>query len=348
MGKFYLVNGTQVRASLNMADVIPEIEKVYRLKSAGKCGVFPVVTHEWIKGTKDMDIKSGYIDDLVSIYGLKALTYIESNSEQGLDCLTGTMMVFDSQTGQLKGILDSAGITGYRTGAAGAIGSKYLARPDSQTLLIIGAGNQAFYNLAGNLMVMKRIKRVFVCNPTGLQRAAGFASGIKERLERDIFAPQKEPDIAARLDFNCEAVALEDLGKAAEQADIIVTTTPARSPILKKEWIREGVHINCIGADMEGKEEIDKEIFAKARVIVDDIVQATTIGETEIPVKEGIIRKEDIIGEIGGVIEGKVKGRISEKDITIFDSTGLALQDLITAEFILRKAEASGLPQYEL
>jgi len=347
VGEFHIINSMQVKAFMNMAELIPEIEKAYRYKARNEGGVFPVITHEWIVGSKDMDIKSGYIDGDVKIYGLKALTYIEENQKRGLPCLTGTMMVFNSQTGQLKGVLDSGHITGFRTGAAGAIGSKYLARPDSKNLLLVGAGKQALFNLAGNLLVMEGLERVMVCDPANPQGAAGFIHGLKERLWDEIFSVAA-PNQKEKLNFNCQAVPMEELEAAAMAADIIVTTTPSRNPILKDKWISEGVHINCIGADMEGKEEIEKEIFARARIVVDDITQAISIGETEIPVKQGVISREDIVCEIGQLIEGGAKGRCSDKDITIFDTTGLALQDLITAEYLIRKAEEAGQEKFKI
>jgi len=324
-----------------MEELIPEIEMAYRLKATKEGGVFPVITHEWIEGIKDMDIKSGYIDGDVSIYGLKALTYIEENQEKGLPCLTGTMLVFDSQTGRLKGVLDSGEITGFRTGAAGGIGSKYLARQDSKNLLLVGAGKQAFSNLASNLLVMDGLEHITVCDPVNPQGAEQFIDGLKDRLLNEIFI-KAAPVQKDKLNFTCEAVPLEGLKPAVMAADIIITVTPARSPIVKDEWIKEGVHINCIGSDMVGKEEIEKEIFARARVIVDDINQAVSIGETEIPVKQGIIKQEDIVSEIGQIIVGQKKGRLSDKDITIFDTSGLALQDLMSAEYLLKKAEDAG------
>ena len=344
---FYLINNDQVSQSLDMLSVIENVEKAYILKSKKEAGLFPVITHEWIQGSKDMDIKSGYIDGDVNIYGLKALTYIEENQGKGLPALMGIMMIFDSKTGLLKGILDSRSITGYRTGAAGGIGSKYLARKDSETLMLVGAGNQAFFNLAANILIMENIKKVLVYHYADFNKASAFALDVKERLQSKIFFRYAgRSNLASKLNFSIEAVKSPE--EAARQADIIVTATPSRSPLIKKEWLKKGVHINCVGADMEGKQEIESGIFAGARVFVDDIRQAVTLGETEIPVKKGIIREEDIIGEIGDVISGKKTGRTSNDDITLFDTTGISLQDLVTAEFLLETAQKNGLKKYEL
>lgn len=135
--------------------------------------------------------------------------------------------------------------------------------------------------------------------------------------------------------------------KNSNQANLfpIVTATPSRKPLIKKEWVKKGTHFTCIGVDMEGKQEIDENIFSMARVFVDDINQATNVGETEIPIKKGIIAKENIIiiGEIGEVILGKVPGWVSKDDITIFDSTGIAHQDLLTAHYLIKIAKEKGL-----
>lgn len=344
---FFLIGHDWVTKTLDMLPVIREVERAYLLKTGGKGGVFPVITHEWEPGVRDMDIKAGFLDGDINIYGLKALTYMEGNSALGLPPLSGTMLLFNSLTGQLLGILDSRAITGYRTGAAGGIGSKYLARRDSKTLLLVGAGNQALFNLAANLLVMEHLQEVLVFDPLSPAAAERFAREAPQRLRDGVFGRYRQrADLMARLEVSFEAAA--DLETAVGRADIIVTTTPSREPLIRREWLRAGVHLNCVGADMEGKEEVDPEIFAVARVVVDDIGQAVALGESEIPVKTGVIAREDILCEIGEVIAGGVQGRRSDADITLFDTTGLALQDLVTAKYLLDMARRDNLPGYQL
>ncbi|WP_432663105.1 ornithine cyclodeaminase family protein [Wukongibacter baidiensis] len=350
MFDFYLISNDRVKESLDMLSVISQVEKAYLLKSQNEALLFPVITHDWVVGKKDMDIKSGCFGGEVNVFGLKALTYMEDNDAFNLPRLSGTMMIFNSLNGQLLGLLDSRSITGLRTGAAGAIGSKYLARKDSETLLIIGSGNQAFYNLAGNLLVMDNLKKVLIYDPLNKESAEAFASGVRERLIEEIFnkysSSENYESLIKKTDVKYEAV--EDLRSAAEVADIIVTVTPARSPLLQKDWIKKGVHINCVGADMEGKQEIDENIFSDAKIVVDDMHQATSIGETEVPIKKGVISPEDIHSEIGNIILGEQPARTSEDEITVFDTTGLALQDLIVAKHLLDLAEKDNLPKYKL
>lgn len=350
MSKFYLINDQRVNESLDMYSVIQKVEDVYKLKAQKQTKLFPVITHDWIVGKKDMDIKSGLIGGEIDVYGLKALTYMESNDQENLPRLTGTMMLFDSTNGQLKGILDSRSITGLRTGAAGGIGAKYLARKDSKTLLIIGSGNQAFYNLAATLMVMDQIEEVYVYDPVQVESAIKFVETVEKRLQNEILNKYDQADQANAFEENFKVTysAIEDLETYTKKADIIVTVTPSRKPLIMKSWVKKGTHINCIGSDMEGKQEIDEMLFKDAVVVVDDMHQATSIGETETAIKTGLISEDDIRSEMGGIILNTSIGRSSDEEITIFDTTGLALQDLVVASHLLDQAEKDNLRTYEL
>ncbi len=147
--------------------------------------------------------------------------------------------------------------------------------------------------------------------------------------------------LAKKYDINF--VATDDIEKSTGEADIITTATPSYKPLIKEGWVKKGTHLTCIGADMEGKQEIDENIFSKARIFVDDLEQAIHVGETETSIKKGMIKKEDVAGEIGEIIMGTKPGRLSDDEITIFDSTGIAHQDLLTATHALKIAQEKGL-----
>lgn len=132
---------------------------------------------------------------------------------------------------------------------------------------------------------------------------------------------------------------------ALADSDIVITVTPSKTPLIKKEWVKPGTHFSCIGADAEGKEEIDPQIMADAKVFVDDMVHCVASGEVEVPIKAGIISEADIIGEIGQLILGKKQGRVSDSDITIYDATGMALLDLAAAKAALDAADDQQLGQ---
>ncbi|MCL1983044.1 MAG: ornithine cyclodeaminase family protein [Clostridiales bacterium] len=340
-----ILNLEQTEEVLEMKTVIKDIEEVYAMKSRGAGKLFPLVFHEFEPGVADMDIKSGLLED-AGIFGLKLVSWFSGNAEKGMPLLTGTVMVFDITTGKPLGLLSAEHLTGMRTGAAGAIGAKHLARKGSENLLMVGAGHQATYQVAASLIALDNIRKVRVYDPLLSDNTVSFAARIKSVLMGS-FLSKYDPGsedyetVAKKFDVAFEAVS--DIKSAVENSDVIITATPAHKPIVSNEWVREGTHFSCIGADMSGKQEIDERIFSRARVFVDDIVQAVNVGECEIPVKKGMIAKDSIIGEIGDLICGSKEGRLSERDITIFDSTGIALQDLMVANRALKSAEEKNI-----
>lgn len=345
MSKVRILNHEVIDQVLDMKQVIEAVEKVYTLKSVGKTDLFPMVFYEFERGKADMDIKSGYLKG-ENIYGLKLVSWFGDNNKLGLPLLYGTTMIFDSMTGKPIGILNAEHVTGMRTGAAGAIGAKYLARKDSESLLMVGTGHQSAFQIAATLIAMDNIKTVRIYSPINRDKAKSLSSMIKEKLEKDFLSKYEKgtalyESISKKFDVSFEAV--YDIKEAVGKSDIIITATPARSPLIMKEWVRKGTHFSCVGADMEGKQEIDENIFSTARVYVDDMDQAVNVGETELPIKKGVISKEDIIAEIGDVISGKAIGRTSDDDVTIYDTTGIALQDLMVSKLALEIAEAKGL-----
>ncbi|MEL7647723.1 MAG: ornithine cyclodeaminase family protein [Sedimentibacter sp.] len=318
---------------LKMNDVINVVENVYRSKSENKTCVFPLIFHEFEPGVADMDIKSGWLKES-NIFGLKLVSWFGENVKKDLPALIGAIMVMDSTTGVPIGILDGAHITGMRTGAAGALGAKYLARPDSKTLLIVGAGHVSTFQMAATLLLFPDLKTVMIYDPMNFNTAITKAETIKDTLKNNF-------DI--KVDEKVKFTAVSDIKDATGISDIIITVTPSRKPIIMKEWVKPGTHFSCIGADMSGKEEIDPEIFRDARVFGDDITQCINVGETEIPVALGIISKEHIAGEIGDIISGKTTGRENNDQITIFDATGIALLDLATAKLALDEAKRNSM-----
>lgn len=314
---------------LRMNDVIGVVENVYKAKSEDKTCVFPLIFHEFEPGVADMDIKSGWLKD-ESIFGLKLVSWFGENIKKGLPALVGTIMVVDSNTGVPTGFLDGAHITGMRTGAAGALGAKYLARPDSKVLLLVGAGHVSTFQIAASLLLFPELETVMIYDPINFETASNKANTIAGTL-RDNFG------IDAGKNVNFTAVS--DIEDATGKSDIIITVTPSKKPIIMKEWVKPGTHFSCIGADMSGKEEIDPEIFRGARIFGDDIPQCINVGETEIPMASGVISRENIAGEIGDIISGKTAGRENNEQITIFDATGIALLDLATAKLALDEAK---------
>ena len=166
-------------------------------------------------------------------------------------------------------------------------------------------------------------------DPVNYPQAQDLAAKIKAQLKEEF-----------KVDADgVEFVAEESIEKAVADSDAVITVTRATKPMIMKEWVKPGTHFSCLGSDMEGKEEIDGEIFQGAKIYADDIAQCIRVGEMEIPLKEGTIKKEDITGEIGDLLCGNIVGRENDSEITIFDATGLYILDLVAAKVAITKAK---------
>lgn len=320
MHKIFVLSEEDTKQLLELEEVIEAIENVYKEKSSGSGKVFPLVFHEFEKGVADMDIKSGTLDKM-GVYGLKLVSWFGNNPSKGLPSLSGIVMLFDSSTGLPIGTISAEHMIGMRTGAAGAIGAKYLARNNSEVMLMVGSGHQASYQIRAMQTVIKGLKKVFVYDPINFESAKGFISKFEYKLD------------------SIEYIPVQDLETSVANSDIIVTATPSKKPLIMKEWVKAGTHFSCMGSDMSGKQEIDENILKSAKLFTDDILQSVSVGEFEVGINNGTITKEDIICEIGDVLNGEYDGRTSDNDITVFDSTGIGLQDIAAGYIAIQKAK---------
>lgn len=325
---------------MNLADmdrILKSVEDIYTAKAKDETVVWPTVFYDFQTGEKDMDIRSGYIRGQ-ELHGLKVINWTAANQNLGLPALIGVILVFDTNTGLPIGMLDGGLITGMRTGCAGAIGAKYLARKNPKTLFVLGAGNQAFYQVGAFLKTFPSLTKIYVADPVAPEGADRFVREIAGRLEKELHIQEASVEF---ISSSCQ----EDMADAVGASDMVVTVTPARAPVIRKEWVRPGTHFSCIGSDMEGKEEIDPELFRDAVVYCDDLEHAMEVGEMEIPLKTGVIQSRDLKGEIGQCILGQTPGRIDDNQITIYDACGMALLDIATAKALLELAEKNGIGQ---
>jgi alanine dehydrogenase len=254
--------------------------------------------------------------------GIKWVNVHPNNPSKGLPTVMATTLLNDPQTGKLLCVINASSLTDMRTGAAGGVAAKYLARRDSSVIGIIGSGHQAWAQaLAYKEVFGPRIKliKVYSRHP---EHADAFAGRVRAELGYD-------------------AQAYKTVREATD-ADIVATVTPARSPVLKAEWVKPGTHINAIGADAPGKQELETALTLKARIFVDSIEQASHSGEVNVPISQGLLKKEKIAGTIGEVIIGKIPGRTNDTEITIFDSTGLAIQDMAVGHIVYERALKDG------
>lgn len=326
MSVIKVLSAEDVERLFTIPMAIKAVERAYIEKYTGQGGAWPMVFHEFDPGHADLDIKSGHLCG-AGVYGLKVVSWFGDNPGKGLPALFGTSLVFDLTTGEPRALVNAGPITDYRTGAAAAIGAKYLARPNAKTLLLCGCGALAPYLVSAALFALPGLERVLLTNPRNPEKAEKLCPAITEKVD--------ELMKAGGGSRQAEIVPTQ-LEPGVKQADVIFTATPAYEPYLKTEWVRPGTHLSCIGADMSGKEEVEAELFRTARVFGDDEGQCLSVGECEIPHKKGILDR--LRGELGAVVAGVVPGRTDPEDITIFDSTGIALQDLASVADVLEAA----------
>ena len=266
--------------------------------------------------TGDFRTMPAYLPSL-SIAGVKVVNVHPDNPKKGLPTVMALTIILDIATGQPTAILNATRLTNLRTGAAGAIAAKYLSPKKEVVIGLIGTGQQA---LAQVMAIAQELRiqevRVWSRNPVN---AESFAAGLHL------------PD--------CHSVPITQ----ACDCDLLVTTTPSRSPLVKSEWIHDGTHINAIGADAPGKEELDPQILKRSTVFVDDPVQAVHSGEINVPISTGAFTRQEIAGTLGEVVIGK-KRRRTPDEITVFDSTGLAIQDLAIAKIAMQHGKSIDLP----
>ena len=330
MDTIRILNADEVADLVSIPMALEAVEGAYAQKHAGSGSVWPLLFHEFVDGVRDMDLKSGNLDG-DGIWGLKAISCYYDNPDRGLPVYHGTSLVFDYATGAPKALLNAMPITRYRTGAAGAVGAKWLCRKDASVLVVCGDGGLCPYLIAANLLALPQLTRVIVTNPL---HGATDAARLGQILEA----------AAALLDGTDVAIPPVETGALEEsvrQADVIMTATPSYEPYLRAAWVRPGTHISCVGADKSGKQEVESALMAGARVVADDVHQCLTVGECEMPYKQGVL--EGDLDEIGAVIAGAVPGRTHDDQVTVFDSTGLSLQDLATIARIIDRAQNEGV-----
>jgi alanine dehydrogenase len=317
-----LISKSQIENVLDMRDCVSIIEETFRLYGQGQVQMPPKMYLSFEKG--DLRCMPAYVQSL-KIAGVKNVNVHPFN--QTLPTVMATITLIDPDTGFPLAIMDGTHITNMRTGAAGAVAAKYLSRQDSKTAAFIGAGAQARTQLEALLITRPGICEVTVFD-AGEDKMKSFALIAKARFNLDV-QPAKSVEDAVR------------------NADIVTTTTPVRAPIVKAEYIRKGTHINAFGADASGKQELDSEILRQSRIVIDNWEQASHSGEINVPLSKGIITRQDIYGDIGEIVTGKKQARQSPDQITVFDSTGLSIQDISVAAEVYQRLVQNKTVQLE-
>lgn len=257
--------------------------------------------------------------------GVKVVTLFGGNAAQNLPVINAALLLLEPDTGRLLAMMDAAYLTAVRTGAAGGVAAKYLARPDAQTVTLFGAGVQARTQLEA-VCAVRPIRRARVVDVVPAA-AARFAAEMAEKL-------------------GIEVTAVEDRQAAVETADIVITATTAGEPVFDGEWLRPGVHINGIGSHAPHQRELDTTTVRRARIVADQTAACLAeAGDLLIPIREGALTEADISAELGQIIAGEQPGRQNDQEITLFKSVGLAIQDVAAAVQVYRDALAGGVGQ---
>jgi len=315
-----LLNMEEVGSLIDMKDVIEVTRRVLIQKAREETQMPPKVYVFFNEYKGDFRVMPAYIPS-EGAAGVKIVNVHPDNPKHNLPTVMATIVLLDPRTGEPISIMDGTLITSIRTGAAGAVAAQHLAKRDVREVAFVGGGTQARQQLLGLLSVYGNRFSARVYDPSSDATKGLMAVAKGQGVDLSV---------------------MRDVRSCVSGADIIVTTTPSTRPIIKDEWVRQGVHINAMGADAPGKEELDPALLKRAKVFVDDVEQATHSGEINMPISRGLMDRHDIAGELGEVLDGRVKGRQGEKEITVFDSTGLAIQDIAVAHLVYESAVKSG------
>ena len=318
-----ILSQRDVAKVVNVKSAIGAVEEAFREYGLGRAQMPPKIYLDLKEFSGDFRAMPSYVRKF-NLCTLKWVNAHPKNAVFGLPAVMAVMIVSDPQTGFPLAIMDGTLVTSLRTGAGGAVAAKYLARRNSSVVAFVGCGVQARAQLAA-LREVFRIKEA---------RVWGHQKTLAARFIRAMRKPGEAMTAAVNI------------RECVEGADIVVTTTPSRKPIVRSSWIKDGTHINAIGADAPGKEELDQRILKRARVVVDDPEQASHSGEINVPVARGIFKSKDIYATLGEVVAGRKKGRAGPGQVTVFDSTGLAIQDTAVASLIYKAAARKKLGKW--
>ena len=321
-GKSTLILGARdVARLLDLEPCIDAVERAFRTFGRGEAAPPGVLGCSAPNG--GLHIKVGLLDtDDGKIFVAKANANFPQNpARHRLPAIQGVVAVFDATNGRLLALMDSMELTALRTGAATAVAARYLARADAATVTIVGCGTQGATQLRA-LARVRPLRAAFVVDrdPAAAKR---FAAAMGSELG---FAVTPSDDLAA----------------AAAASDICVTCTPSTSPILDRSVVRPGTFVAGVGADSEHKWELAPDLLAASTLVVDVREQAATIGDLHHAIEAGVLTRDAVHAELGEIVAGRRPGRTSDEEITVFDSTGMALQDAAAAAAVYARARESG------
>jgi alanine dehydrogenase len=320
--KTLILSRSDMMGLLTPAEYVDCVEHAFRMHGLGRVYMEPKGHIVLDRYQGEFEVMPSYIEEPEAA-ACKWVSIREDNTKYELPAVFSILVYTHPETGFPLAICDGSYHTLMRTGASAAVSAKRLARADSSVLAIIGTGSVAQGTLA-------------TCDAVFEWREVRVWSRTQASIDR--FLQSERPRFPHLL-----IEGSTDLEQAVRGADVVVTGTHARGWIVADAWIEPGTHIAALGADLEGEQELHPAILQRARIFVDDIRQCVPDGEINVALREGLIAESDVAGEIGKVICGELEGRQSDEQITVFDSTGIALQDSATVPLEYERAIAAGV-----
>lgn len=314
-----VLSRSDVLALLSLPECVEAVEQAFRAHAEARTlipGVLGIAA-----GGGSFHVKAAGLLGPPGYFAAKTNANFPVNAASGLPTIQGTVLLADAADGRPLAVMDSASVTALRTGAATAVAAKHLARPDARSAVVVGCGVQGEIQLAALAAVLP-----LECARL-IDADAGRATALAARA-RHALGLRVEP--------------AGDLADALRQSDVCVTCTPARRAFVLAADVGPGTFVAAVGADSQGKQELEPALVAAATLVVDLLEQCAEIGELQHALAAGLMRREDVHAELGDVVSGRRPGRQRPEEITIFDSTGTALQDVAAAVVVYEKARAAG------
>ena len=315
-----LLTSGEIQTLLTLDECIGAVEHAFRAYGEGRALPPSVLSMHTDAG--GFHVKAGLLDLGRSYFAAKVNgNFPENGSRFGLPTIQGVIILCDARTGAPLAVMDSRHITSLRTAAATAVAAKYLARGDSRTVTVCGCGNQGRIQLRA-LSRVCRLETAFAYDRDG-ERALRFSE-----------------DLTSDLGISVKPVS--DLAAAVRQSDICVTCTTSRQPLLGYDDVSPGTFIAAVGADNPQKQELHPSLMARSKIVCDILEQCAVMGDLHHALDAGFVTRANVHAELGEIVAGKKPGRESREEVTIFDSTGMALQDVAAAAFLYEKAQRNG------
>jgi ornithine cyclodeaminase len=315
----------EIRSLLDPGACLQAVETAFSAYARGQAELPAVINLDFPEQRGEVHVKAGYLH-AGPYYAVKIASGFLDNTQLGLPTSDGMVLVFDAKTGAVAALLlDNGYITDLRTGVAGAVAAKYLARVKAGTVAVVGSGAQARYQIR-SLALVRKVQEV---------RVWGRHKEKAEACIQDLSRPGQAADF--------RFVLASSVREATEGADIVITVTASREPLVQADWIATGALVIAVGSDGADKQELDVAVLARAdRIVADSLPQCLRLGEIHHAVDKGAISRDKVTAELGQIIAGLKPGRTSGDEIIVCDLTGVGVQDIAAASLVLERALQDG------